>query len=211
MHGQLTPTALDHEDAGQATTPPDASCERSRAWRWAWLLRLWWRAPSLREERGSAVFEMALIFPVLATMMFGMCEFGILLTNMVNLTNAARNGARWAATHPTAWTTTNPAASNTIEGQIQLGAAALVPNDDSHLTITYLVPGGSSTTPCGYYSASSGGFVASNGYTQGTCIQPGNLIQVQITYTYRFMTPFFQTLFPKGVTITPNATIMEEV
>ncbi|MGH2458351.1 MAG: TadE/TadG family type IV pilus assembly protein, partial [Chloroflexota bacterium] len=118
------------------------------------------------QQRGQSLVEFALVAPLLFLIMLGIMEFGFMFERDVAITNAARSGARWAATHPTAWSNASPAPSNTIEGQVQYaGGTGTVPNDDSHLVITSLVPGGGSPTTCGTYSASSGGFVASSGYT----------------------------------------------
>ena len=41
--------------------------------------------------------EFALILPIFLTLVFGVVEFGVLLTNKISLTNAARVGARHAS------------------------------------------------------------------------------------------------------------------
>ena len=69
------------------------------------------------------------------------------------------------------------------------GGAVQVPNDDSHITISYSVPGSGMLTYCGEYSAAQNAFVAASGYSQSTCVAPGNFINVQVTYTYTFVTP----------------------
>jgi Flp pilus assembly protein TadG len=48
----------------------------------------------LRQERGAAAAEFAIILPVLILLLFGMVEFGMLLYNKQVLTNASREGAR---------------------------------------------------------------------------------------------------------------------
>lgn len=51
----------------------------------------------LRNKRGSAVLEFALVLPILLLILFGITEFGraIMTTNVLN--SAAREGARLAA------------------------------------------------------------------------------------------------------------------
>lgn len=45
-------------------------------------------------EKGIATVEFALILPVLATLSFGIVDFGMLMTNQASLVNASRDGAR---------------------------------------------------------------------------------------------------------------------
>lgn len=52
------------------------------------------RRGARRGRRGAVAVEMALITPVLAAMIFGILEFGWLLTVQHTLVNAAREGAR---------------------------------------------------------------------------------------------------------------------
>jgi Flp pilus assembly protein TadG len=52
-------------------------------------------------ERGSVAVEFALLVPVLFLILFGIINFGVLMYNQAVITNAAREGARWAAIHTT--------------------------------------------------------------------------------------------------------------
>lgn len=47
-----------------------------------------------RKQRAAAAVEMAVVTPVLLTMLFGIIEFGWMLTVKHSLVNAAREGAR---------------------------------------------------------------------------------------------------------------------
>jgi Flp pilus assembly protein TadG len=51
-----------------------------------------------RSQSGAAMVEFALIVPILFAMIFGIIDFGRALFQYNNLTNAAREGARFAAT-----------------------------------------------------------------------------------------------------------------
>ncbi len=156
--------------------------------------------------------ELALVMPILLMVLFGIAEFGIFFTESVAIASAAHNGARYASVHPTSWSSASPPGANTIEGQILLAQnSSTIPNDDSHINIAYSVVSGTSQTACGHYSVASSGFVASGSYTQATCVIAGSMIQVTVTYTYHFLTPVFQTMFPNGLTFSPAASILEEV
>ena len=53
-------------------------------------------------ERGAAVVEMAVVTPLLLTLLFGVIEFGNSVMFRQILTNAAREGARTSAIQSTA-------------------------------------------------------------------------------------------------------------
>lgn len=50
-------------------------------------------------SRGSAAIEFALIVPIFLLLLFGIVNYGVLLYDQAVITNAAREGARWAAIH----------------------------------------------------------------------------------------------------------------
>ena len=55
-----------------------------------------------RRDRGAAAVELALVLPVLFTMLFGVIDFGRLFNAEIQLSQAAREGARIAALGATA-------------------------------------------------------------------------------------------------------------
>ena len=55
------------------------------------------RANGRKLRRGAAAVEMALVMPVLFLMLFGIIEFGWILSVQNSLVNAAREGARTGA------------------------------------------------------------------------------------------------------------------
>lgn len=48
-------------------------------------------------DRGAVAVELALVLPVLLLVVFGCIDFGRMLNAQIALTQAAREGARWAA------------------------------------------------------------------------------------------------------------------
>lgn len=52
-----------------------------------------------RKERGAVAVEMAIILPLLLIILLGIIEFGRAYNVQVSLTQAAREGARYAAIH----------------------------------------------------------------------------------------------------------------
>lgn len=60
-------------------------------------MKIRWEAfeMKLKNRRGSAAVEFALILPILLVLLFGIIEFGFLLYNEQVITNASREGARY--------------------------------------------------------------------------------------------------------------------
>jgi hypothetical protein len=54
---------------------------------------------TINRTRGAAMVEFAVILPVLCVLLFGIIEFGLVLYNQAIITNASREGARYAATY----------------------------------------------------------------------------------------------------------------
>ena len=52
-----------------------------------------------RNEAGQSMVEMALVLPILLILVGGIMDFGWLFYNKLALTNAAREGARYAVIH----------------------------------------------------------------------------------------------------------------
>ncbi|MDO8689215.1 MAG: TadE/TadG family type IV pilus assembly protein [Dehalococcoidia bacterium] len=63
----------------------------------------WYRRPKSgsRSERGEALVEFAILAPVLILLLFAMVDFGRVFDAWVISTNAAREGARYAAVYST--------------------------------------------------------------------------------------------------------------
>jgi Flp pilus assembly protein TadG len=164
-------------------------------------------------QRGQTTVEFALVAVILFVMLFAIFDFGVFFAGRITATNAARSAARYAATHPTAWSNANSPASNTIQGRLISGSVpAAISNDDSHVTISYIVPGVGAGTTCGHYSAASNSFVAATGYTQATCVVPGSLIQVSVRYIYTLASPALSALglSPTSITVNGVAAELEE-
>ena len=54
---------------------------------------------SKRKERGAVAVEMAIVLPLLLVILVGIIEFGRVLNVQVSLSQAAHEGARYAAIH----------------------------------------------------------------------------------------------------------------
>jgi len=166
---------------------------------------------SRRPESGQALVEFALVSLVLLVIVLGIFDFSYLFAGRTEAYQAGRVAARFAATHPTAWTTSATPDRTTIEGNLVLTAVpAHVPNDDAHITISYWLPGAGAAQQCGAWSVSSSAFVAQAGFTQATCVLPGTLIRVHAAYIYTFITPMLRATF-STVTVVVDAAALEEL
>jgi Flp pilus assembly protein TadG len=52
---------------------------------------------SLRDQQGQAATEFALVLPILALLLFGIIQLGVVFNHYVTITDAVRTGARKAA------------------------------------------------------------------------------------------------------------------
>jgi len=52
-----------------------------------------------KSESGQALVEFALVLPILLILLCGIIDFGWIYYNQISLSNAAREGARYAAIH----------------------------------------------------------------------------------------------------------------
>jgi Flp pilus assembly protein TadG len=89
---------------------------------------------SLRSERGQAMTELALILPVLALLLFGILQFGIVFHQYITVTDAVRAGARKAVVSRHDG---SPAA--TAEAAVRRSADGL---DAAKLTVSVSAPAG---------------------------------------------------------------------
>jgi Flp pilus assembly protein TadG len=55
------------------------------------------RKIQLKNERGQALVEFALVIPIFLMLLLGILQFGIIFNNYITLTDAARAGSRVAA------------------------------------------------------------------------------------------------------------------
>jgi hypothetical protein len=148
---------------------------------------------------------------LLLVIVLAIFDFSYLFAGRIEAYQAARVAARFAATHPTAWTASATPDRTSIEGNLTLVAVpANVVNDDAHVSISYWLPGAGSAQQCGAWSAAASAFVPNAGYTQATCLLPGTQIRVHASYDYRFITPMLKATFG-SVAMAADASAQEEL
>lgn len=93
---------------------------------------------------GAAMVEFALVLPLLLVLVFGIMEFGAILYNQAVITNASREGARYAATYyinPANGTSSRPSCA-----EIQTFVATYV--NANFLSFTSSTPFSTSNVSC---------------------------------------------------------------
>jgi Flp pilus assembly protein TadG len=73
---------------------------------------------SKRSARGQSLVEFAITLPILLLIMVGILDLGRVYFAYISLTNAAREGARWGAAHPTDNSGIVTHATNEVDGNI---------------------------------------------------------------------------------------------
>jgi Flp pilus assembly protein TadG len=145
-------------------------------------------------RHGGVLVEMALVIPVLITMMFGMLEFGFIFSDQTMLTHASREATRVASLGGT---------------NEQIGAAvasARGPLRTSKLAtplLRYRVWNGSTW----------GDWQTLTSTSAGNCAQSGDQVSVRLQYTHDLMTgPWLVPLFSghRSVTLTSQIVMRRE-
>ena len=120
-----------------------------------------------RRERAQSLAEFAMVLPIFLILVFGIIDFGMGLRAYITVSQASREGARYAAVG-------NPAGTFTSGGSGQCN-------------------GSTSTSAVGRVCSAMDGLQLSNiqsvsvTYPQGQL--PGNSVRVQTQYRYQYITP----------------------
>ncbi|MBN1341196.1 MAG: pilus assembly protein [Phycisphaerae bacterium] len=112
------------------------------------------RCPRSRRRRGTAVVEMAVVSPLLLTLVFGIIEFSWAMSVNQTLTQAAREGCRTAIikgttdSDITSRVATFMSASGLTGYTVDLTRATV---DDPTETVRVSIPYGNVSLICGYF------------------------------------------------------------
>jgi Flp pilus assembly protein TadG len=137
----------------------------------------------VQEQSGAAIVEMAMSSTILFAMFFGLFQMTMASYTYQYVSDAAREGTRWAIVRGSSCATNTPnldhcgATSSDVQTYIKgLGYPGL---NGSNLSAAATWYSPSTSTPTTWTLCSS-----------GTCNYPGNLVKVVVTYSYRFSVPF---------------------
>jgi Flp pilus assembly protein TadG len=142
------------------------------------------RRPLGPRNRGQAVVEFALIFPVFLLLLVIAVDFGRLFFSHIQIHNAAREAAAFGARQPTNDVQIATSAARETNIQAQSGESAI------SLTSTCAGPGGAA--------------IACAAATGGT--GSGNTITVTVSEPFTFFTPFVNGFFGNNLQLRASAT-----
>jgi Flp pilus assembly protein TadG len=130
-------------------------------------------------EEGSAIMETAMSSIILLTFMFGVMETGFALYSYHFISEAAREGSRYAivrgssCVNPTDFTSACPASTADIQNYVKnLGFPGINPGN-MRVTVT------NAGYPAGVICSPS-----------ASCNNPGNLVTVEVDYSFPMNVPF---------------------
>ena len=131
-------------------------------------------------ERGSAIVEMALSSMILLAMILGTIEMCLALYTYNFISEAAREGARYAMVRGSSCTVLTDCGITSAQIQTYLQGLALGgSNASKYMTVTTTWLSASSTLPTTWTSC---------GTTQ--CNDPGNAVRVKVSYAFPLNIPF---------------------
>ena len=117
----------------------------------------------IKQNRGQSLVEFALVLPLLMILVFGIIDFGMGLRSYISLTNATREGARFAAIG---------------------GSAGVYPGNCDGVTNTTVVG-----RVCVAIEGLDRADLTSVGVSYPNGQNPGESVVVSADYTYNYITP----------------------
>ena len=127
------------------------------------------------DQRGSAILETTLSLIILLTFLFGIMEAGFALYTYISISEAAREGARFAIVRGATWGT-NCATSTSSD-------CTASPTQIQSYVQSIAMPGATVGTPV--YTAFKAGSTCS-----ATCNSYGNQVAVTVSYSFPMIIPF---------------------
>lgn len=138
------------------------------------------RSARRRKERGATAVEFALLFPLFVMLAFGTISFGFAFERWINVTQAAREASRFAATYPIpAGGVSNWLTDVTTVAKEAAGIGASTPLNDYYVCVRFVNRVGPATTPV-TTSASSGSLSGATCPTTSSSGLPDNGAEVTV-------------------------------
>jgi Flp pilus assembly protein TadG len=137
-----------------------------------------------RREEGTALVEFALILPLVLMLAFGVITAGLTYNHKIDLTHAAREGARYGATlaQLQCGGSPNPCGTQTWAQVVQSVVVQRAAGDLTASQVCVALVSGNPAAPIG------GTFSVNSPNVDGTCyndgnVDPGKRVQVAVTKT----------------------------
>ncbi len=90
--------------------------------------------PFIKNNRGQALVEIALVLPLLLLIIFGIIEFGRIFSAQLTLTHASREGARAGALGNSNTEIVEIVSSSSYPLEIGAGSVEITPDENSRFT-----------------------------------------------------------------------------
>lgn len=173
-----------------------------------------------RRERGNTVLEAALIFLPMFAMIMGIIDIALAIWCQCTLTDAAREGTRFAVTYSTTYNGTSCASSEAacIADVVQYNSGNFLSGTNSqYITVNYYTANdlnnpaetcnnGTCTANPNGVSTASMPQTLSNGTVVSSVNQPGNIVEVVISnYPWNWMVPLPNFSAGKGVKLSAES------
>jgi len=155
--------------------------------------------PRLKTEDGTTLVEFAFVCLLFLAMLFGICEFGVVLYTYHFVSHAAKSAARWAAVNGSTCSTdsscngTLPMNCEPVGPTTAADVQAYVTGRGGNCTQPGITPGGIDVSKV-YVTASWPVQSGSPAICATTANSPGCTVEVTVCYDYKFIFP----LMPKG-------------
>jgi Flp pilus assembly protein TadG len=160
----------------------------------------------LRRKRAQALAEMAVMVPFLVIGMMGMLDLGRAFYYQISITNAVREGARYAASPY--YMGLNPTCA-TIPPAPNPGTNCVTPGDGAIQTrVQNELAGSQINVPASDIQVFPDQSTRSSNYTNGTSSQYP--IRVSASFKFNFITPIIGALIGNPLTINTSATFRAE-
>ena len=137
---------------------------------------------SVSGEEGAALLEFALSAAVLFMLLFGCISVCLALYTRNLVSDAAREGARWAIVRGASCTVLADCSATSAEIQTYVRSLGYPGVSPSNLNVTAQWFTASTTQPTTWTACSGSG-----------CGTPGNAVQVQVQYAFPFSVPFLKS------------------
>ena len=152
------------------------------------------RAKRLRDARGAALMEAAILTPLLLLLTFSIVDFGSMFYVYLALENGVSQATRYGVTGNQMDDPSNPGTQLSRGDSIVAAMRDATPTltlPDSAFSFQHMPVGGTS------WSGGVGG--------------PGEIQRLTVTYTWQLLTPLIRPFFPDGqVTITVDSVMKNE-
>jgi Flp pilus assembly protein TadG len=153
-----------------------------------------------RRQSAQSLTEFALILPILMLILLGVVDFGRVFYYWTSIANAAREGARYAITHPTAITSGCKADPSNVKYRVKQEAGTTMVLTDANVAVYWV----DATTGAPTDAAANCNPLPGD----QRIYQNPNAVRVDVTYDFRAITPLISNFWGGGALRIASSTTM---